>query len=116
MKLKHGFFCVVFFFITTNFLAAEEQRTPKTLKAPTDQLLPAWIKLHLQLVRSTKGLSQVHIGRNFTYASIAFYESIVHGFPKYKTLSGQLQDLAALSPPPSTANFCWAASANAAMA
>lgn len=116
MKFKHGFFCVVVFLSTANFLAAEEQRTTRNPKAPTDQLLPDWIKLHLQLVRSTKGLSQVHIGRNFTYASIAFYESIVHGFPKYKTLSGQLQDLAILLPPPTTANFCWAASANAAMA
>lgn len=116
MKFKHGFFCVIALFATANFLSAEIQRSPNAFKTSADQLLPDWIKLHLQLVRSTKGLSQLQIGRHFTYSSIAFYESIVHGFPKYKSLSGQLQDLASLPQPPSTTNFCWPASANAAMA
>ena len=80
------------------------------------RLLSDWIKVHLQLVRTTKDVPHVGYSRHFSYTSTAFYESIVPGQKEYRSLSGQLNGLASLPAYTSPASFNAAASGNAAYA
>ena len=116
MKNKNLFHCaVMILMLSPVLLLAEESPETNRAKSPESEVLSAWIDLHLKLVRSTKALSQLHIARHFTYSSIAFYEAVVHSYPKQKSLGGQLQDLPALPSIQASKNFCWQASGNAAM-
>lgn len=60
-------------------------------------ILTNWMDLHSRMVRASKGaVSHVAYSRHFSYAAIAAYESIVATDPAYRSLSGQLNGLAAL--------------------
>ncbi|MBC7921864.1 MAG: vanadium-dependent haloperoxidase [Ferruginibacter sp.] len=80
------------------------------------QLLADWLGLQFKLIRTTRNVGAPFLGIHFAYSSIALYESIVHSDPRYRSLGGQLQDLASLPAPPKGTTVCWSASANAALA
>jgi hypothetical protein len=52
--------------------------------------------------------------RRIAYASVAFYESLVHGMPEHRSLGGQLNGLAPLPAPPAGAMH-WPSVANRAV-
>jgi len=90
--------------------------SPDISKPGSGNLLSGYIKLHLELVRCTKGLSQGQLFRHFMYTSVALYESIVNGDKRYRTLSGQLQELTPLPVMTVGKKTCWQASASASLA
>ena len=75
-----------------------------------------WIKLQMQLTKTTAGFSPGVTGRSFGYSGLTLYESVVPGMPGYQSVAMQLG-----VPLPSGAynfkhSYYWPASANAAMA
>lgn len=93
------------------FEVAAVQIQAKDLPA-NSKLLSDWIALQLTFIRTTKGITQGHVTRQFALNSIAFYECLAKADTRYRSLSGQLQQLNKL--PPAPKNFsAWAASANA---
>lgn len=74
----------------------------------------AWMD-QLRAAIMTAGLPPTVASRTIAYTSVAFYESVVSGMPDHESLSGQLNDLAAL-PAASDEVHHWPAVANAATA
>lgn len=91
------------------------RQRPLPAAAFDSDVATAWFNLALELVRGTPGFSPPVASRAFGYAGIALYESLVPGMPGYRSLAGQLNDLA--SPPgPSDPAHHWATVANAGLA
>jgi hypothetical protein len=80
------------------------------------RLLADWISVHLKLVKTTKGVPHVAYSRHFAYTAIAFYEAMLPGNKKYKSMAGQLQELKNLPSYTPQADFVATASASAAYA
>jgi len=74
-----------------------------------------WFDLALGLVRQTAGFTAPVASRAFGYAGVTLYEALVPGMPAYRSLAGQLNDLAS-APGPSDPAFHWPTVANAALA
>ena len=103
--------------ITQVSLIARPGVPPPGINSPgSSKLLSDWIGLHLTMVRNTKGITQGQVFRNFMLSSISLYESIVAGDKTYRSLAGQMQEFTGLPAAPPTKNFCWEASASAALA
>ncbi len=86
----------------------------KHLEKKAAGILTDWMDLHCKLVRRTTGVAHVAYSRHFSYAAIAAYESMVKGYPSFRTLAGQLNGLSHL--PASKETLFWPASLNAAYA
>ncbi|HKH62571.1 MAG TPA: vanadium-dependent haloperoxidase [Flavitalea sp.] len=114
--MKYFFLCLLICLSSAVFPNSGVRPSPKITAPGSGKLLSDYIALHLRLVRDTKGLSQGQLFRQFTYISIAVYESIVNGDNRYISLGGQLQELDALPKLNVDKNTCWEASANATMA
>ena len=63
-----------------------------------ENVLFAWYKLVLELVRHTPTYSPPVASRSFAYVGIAAYEALATGSTALKTLAGQLNDLKPLAP------------------
>jgi hypothetical protein len=100
---------VILFCCRVNVTAVE--LPGKTLPADS-KLLSDWIALQLTLIRTTKGITQGHVTRQFTLNSIVFYECLRGSDTRYRSLSGQLQQLDKTPQVPENLS-AWAASANA---
>jgi hypothetical protein len=74
----------------------------------------AWFTLALTLVRDTPGFSPPVASRAFAYSGVTLYEALVPGMPGFRTLAGQLRELAP-TPEPSGEHH-WPTVANAALA
>ena len=92
-----------------------EVQGPLTKKYSSD-VPTAWIRLQLQLSKTTPGYSPGVTARTFGYAGLTMYESVVPGMPGYQSVALQL----GAPLPAQTYNFkhayYWPASVNAAMA
>ena len=84
-------------------------------KSENAKMLSDWIGLHLSLIRSTKGISQGQVTKQFLLSGIAFYECVASGNSKYRTLSGQLNQFDNI-PKPSAATRHWSVIANSSYA
>ena len=69
---------------------------------PADVAL-AWMKLHLELNRTSPVPLKLNGYRFMPYFGIALYESVVPGMPSFRSLTGQLTDLPDM---PDIANVC----------
>lgn len=80
------------------------------------QLATDWINLQLKYAKESPGFTPPVVSRAFGYCGLAFYESLVHGITKGKSLVGQLTELTYLPLPDSGVEYHWALSANSAAA
>ena len=74
-----------------------------------------WIEMQLHLIKNTIGFSAPVTGRAMGYAGFTFYESLVHGMPNYKSLTGQISDLNMLPVPDDSKIYHWGIVANSAI-
>ncbi len=88
---------------------AAELRTPGGSK-----MLTAWMNLHIKSIPNSTVRS--HHTRQLAYMGVALYESVVAGDPEYRSLSDQLNGYYFKPAVPAEKDFCWQASANAALA
>ena len=79
-------------------------------------LVSDWITLHLQVIKSTSGVTHVAYSRHFAYTGVAVYEALVNGDRQYSSIAGSLNGGIQLPQPPQGKPLYWPASANAAMA
>jgi hypothetical protein len=86
--------------------------------APLDEnhIATQWADLALMVTRFTPGNSPTYASRALGYISVAQYESIVHGYPQYKSLSGQLNELEQVPLPEKNLTYNWLVSLNACQA
>jgi hypothetical protein len=56
-------------------------------------LVSGWLRVQHKLILATKGVPHVAYSRHFAYTSIAVYEAMVSGDPRYRSLRGQLPGL-----------------------
>ena len=76
----------------------------------------AWADMALYVTKNTPANSPTFASRGFGYIGVTMYESIVQGYPKYKSLAGQLNGLAALPSPEPGMHYDWILSLNAGQA
>jgi len=73
----------------------------------------AWADMSLYVAKNTPSNSPTFASRGFGYIGVTMYESIVHGYPNYKTLAGQLNELKELPMPDRNLKYDWILSLNA---
>jgi len=75
-----------------------------------------WAELTLHITKYTPTNSPTFASRCLGYIGLTMYESVVHGFPEYQSLVGQLTDLEKLSKPEKDKNYDWILALNAGQA
>src|SRR5258706_16191124 len=98
---------------SANGLAAARGAMTRTYSSDVAQ---KWMKMQMQIMKTTSGISNLAFVRPFAYSGIAMYESVLPGMPSYQTLVGQLTDLPAMPAVTSSLTYNWGSSANASMA
>lgn len=89
----------------------------KQEKPLTDQdLATKWAEMTLFITKNTPSNSPTYSSRCLGYIGLTMYESIVNGYPTYKSLAGQLDSLDNLPLPEKDKNYDWHLSLNAAQA
>lgn len=76
----------------------------------------AWTDMTLYITQFTPANSPTYASRSVGYIGLTMYESIVHGFPPYQSLTGQLNGLESLPVPEDGKEYDWILSMNAAQA
>jgi hypothetical protein len=71
------------------------------------ELASGWLKIHLDLIKSTPGFTPPVAARSLGYTSLALYESVVAGMPGHNTLKGQLNGLMMLPIADTTKIYNW---------
>lgn len=71
------------------------------------ELASDWLKIHLDLIKSTPGFTPPVAARSLGYTSLALYESVVAGMPGHHSLKGQLNGLAMLPIVDTTKVYNW---------
>jgi hypothetical protein len=89
----------------------KEIRTAQPVDLPT-----AWADLTLHITKTTPANSPTFASRALGYISVTMYESVVHGFPNYNSLAGQLNDLIELPTPETGKTYDWRIALNAGQA
>ena len=89
----------------------------KYTKTYSSEVAFKWMdmQLHLMITNPTP-FGGTPTQRYFAYGAIALYESVVPGMPDYNSLSSQLNDFPAMPQTRHSATYCWAVSANTALA
>jgi hypothetical protein len=95
---------------------ASAQRRADHVRMYSSESAQKWMKMEIQIMQTTPGLSNLAIIRPYAYSGIVMYESLLPGMPSYQTLSGQLTGLPAMPSTSGSLNYHWAESMNAAMA
>jgi len=70
-----------------------------------------WADMTLYVVRYSAFNSPTYTSRSLGYLGLTMYESIVHGYPSHKSMSGQLNGL--ILPVPNTGQYQWLLALNA---
>jgi len=91
-------------------------RNDDAFKHHNADLITDWIDLHLQVVKTTTGVSHIAYSRHFSYTGVALYEALVNGDSHYKSIAGQLNGTISIPVAPQGKPLYWPASANAAVA
>lgn len=76
----------------------------------------AWADMSLYITQFTPANSPTYASRCFGYIGLTMYESVVHGYPAYQSLAGQLNELTDLPTPEEGTEYDWLISLNAAQA
>jgi hypothetical protein len=85
-------------------------------KIPQQGVAIEWAKLTLYITQFTPSNSPTFASRAFGYIGLTMYEAIVHGYPEYASMQGQLNGLDHLPEPEPDAIYDWTLSFNAAEA
>lgn len=89
----------------------------KQTKTYSSEVLTAWIKLDLQLLRSNPTrLNNFVMMHHWAYSSIALYEAVVPGMPGYRSLAGQLNEMPAMPQTEAGKRYHWPICANTVLA
>ncbi|MCP9764965.1 vanadium-dependent haloperoxidase [Lacihabitans soyangensis] len=81
---------------------------PSPLASTFDgDLASDWLKIHLDLIKTTPGFTPPVASRSLGYASLALYESVVAGIPGHNSLKGQLNGLVMLPIADTTKIYNW---------
>ena len=80
------------------------------------QVAIAWSSMAIYITKNTPANSPTFASRCFGYIGVTMYESVVHGFPDYNSLVGQLNELDTLPLPEKDKLYSWMLSLNAAQA
>jgi PAP2 superfamily len=75
-----------------------------------------WAEMTLFITKNTPGNSPTYASRCLGYIGLTMYESIVHGYPPYQSLEGQIDGLDSLPKPSKDVQYDWKLSLNAAQA
>lgn len=75
-----------------------------------------WADMALYITQHTPANSPTFASRALGYFGVTMYETIVHGYPRKRSLAGQLNQLEALPLPDSTKNYLWPLALNAGQA
>ncbi len=75
-----------------------------------------WSKMSLYIAEHTPGNTPTYASRGFGYIGLTMYESIVAGFPEYKSMAGQATQLMTLPKADSTQKYNWVLALNAGQA
>lgn len=76
----------------------------------------AWGHMANGITRNTPANSPTFASRAFGYIGLCMYESVVNGYPAYRSMAGQLNGLEALPLPQSGQTYNWVLAMNAAQA
>lgn len=74
----------------------------------------AWAETALYLMQHTPANTPTYASRTAGYIGLTMYESVVHGYPEYNSLAGQLNGLDQLPQPEPDAAYDWVLAFNAA--
>jgi len=96
------------------FVACSPTRETRILTQ--QEVAIAWADMALYVTKNTPANSPTFASRGFGYIGVTMYESIVHGYPEYNTLAGQLNGLTDLPLPEHNTNYHWILSLNAGQA
>jgi hypothetical protein len=80
------------------------------------EIANAWTEMALYITRHTPANSPTFASRCFGYIGVTMYESMVHGYPDYISLGGQLNGLDKLPLPQQGVAYNWIVSLNAGQA
>ena len=80
------------------------------------EMATGWGELSIYITKNTPANSPTYASRCFGYIGLTMYESIVHGYPSYHSMAGQLNELEALPLPENGAEYDWLAALNAGQA
>jgi PAP2 superfamily len=75
-----------------------------------------WVAMTLKVAEKTAGNTPTYASRGFGYLGLAMYETVVNGYPEYKSLAGQLSDLATLPKPTANSKYNYVLCLNAGQA
>ncbi len=82
----------------------------------SQEVATSWAEMTLYITKNTPANSPTYASRCLGYIGLTMYESVVHGYPEYKSLAGQLNGLSSLPLPEGSANYNWLVSLNAGQA
>lgn len=102
-------------YILTILLVAACSRKETKLILEQDVAI-AWAELTMFITQYTPANSPTYASRGIGYFGLAMYESIVHGYPDYQSMAGQLNGLSGLPQPEPDVRYNWILSMNSAQA
>jgi len=95
------------------FLTITACSTKEEPKISDKEVAIEWANMTLFITRYTPSNSPTFASRAFGYTGLTMYESIVQGFPDYKSMNGQLKGLELLPVADDSKEYNWVLSLNA---
>tara|TARA_R110000765_G_scaffold138574_2_gene238544 strand:+ start:3704 stop:5065 length:1362 start_codon:yes stop_codon:yes gene_type:complete len=95
------------------FLTITACSTKEEPKMSDKEVAIEWANMTLFITRYTPSNSPTFASRAFGYTGLTMYESIVQGFPDYKSMNGQLKGLELLPVADDSKEYNWVLSLNA---
>lgn len=114
MKMRVGIMVIFCWLLAcTVFLSCQDKKaTP-----PEDyELAASWADITNYITQNTPANSPTFASRCFGYIGLTMYEAIVHGYPDYQSVAGQLNGLGKLQEPEQGLEYNWHLALNAAQA
>ena len=113
IHISLGFPTVLYFMVLCSMMGC----TPQMNSTYTEQgIAISWAEMTLYITQFTPANSPTYASRCVGYIGLTMYESIVHGYPSYQSIAGQLNGLDNLPQPEENANYHWPIAFNAAQA
>ncbi|WP_282112518.1 phosphatase PAP2 family protein [Maribacter stanieri] len=95
------------------FLTITACSTKEEPKMSDKEVAIEWANMTLFITKYTPSNSPTFASRAFGYTGLTMYESIVQGFPNYKSMNGQLKGLKSLPVADDSKEYNWVLSLNA---
>ncbi len=109
LRKYHLLFCLLILLAGSCTQEPIQQYTPQ-------EIATTWADLTIHITRYTPANSPTFASRCLGYIGLTMYESIVHGFPAYNSLAGQLSELESLPVPDPNQSYDWLIAMNAGQA